>query len=389
MYFDKPAKELTLEEAATIAAIIQAPERLSPFVDPRRTTNRRNYVLQRMADEGLISAAEAREAIARPLVLHGQPTPERSIAPYFVEDIRKTLEQKYGAKALYEAGLRVQTTLDAELQAAANAAVDRGLRRIDKRRTGYRRAARNVVAEGHALERFTTDRWTRPIAPGDIVPAVVVTVPARGDATSARVRIGAHEVDLPRAGFAWTRRTAAADLFKVGDLIEVEVRTLKERRARDRALEQPPEVEGALLAIDNRTGQIRAMVGGFSFARSKFNRATQARRQMGSLFKPIVYTAAIDRGFTPVSVFIDEPVAYDAGPRPAAVLAAQLRPQVRRTGHAAPRARAVAQHSGGEGDGRDRPAPGRRSTPSGSASRRRTSRTCRWRSAPPKRRSSR
>jgi penicillin-binding protein 1A len=313
MYFNKPAKELTLEEGAMIAAIIQAPERLSPFVDPRRTTNRRNYVLQRMADEGFVTATDARAAADRPLVLRGQQTPERSIAPYFVEEIRKSLEQKYGAKSLYEAGLRVQTTLDAELQQAANVAVDRGLRRIDKRRSGYRRPARNVVGEGHALERFTTDRWMRPVAEGDIVPAVVVSVPARGTTGNARVRIGQNQVDLPRAGFEWTRRTSPAELFKVGDLIEVEVRTLKDGVPETIFLEQPPEVEGALLAIDNRTGQIRAMVGGFSFARSKFNRATQARRQMGSAFKPIVYTAAIDRGFTPASIFIDEPVAYDAG----------------------------------------------------------------------------
>ncbi len=313
MYFNKPAKDLSLEEGAMIAAIIQAPERLSPFVDPRRTTNRRNFVLQRMADEGFIPIADARAAADRPLVLRGQQTPERSIAPYFVEDIRKSLEQKYGAKSLYEAGLRVQTTLDAELQQAANVAMDRGLRRIDKRRSGYRRSARNVVAEGHPAERFTTDRWTRPIAAGDIVPAVVMSVPARGSSDNARLRIGMHQVDLPRAGFAWTRRTSAADLFKVGDLIEVEVRTLKEDVPGTVFLEQPPEVEGALLAIDNRSGQVRAMVGGFSFARSKFNRATQARRQLGSTFKPIVFTAAIDRGFTPASVFIDEPVAYDAG----------------------------------------------------------------------------
>jgi penicillin-binding protein 1A len=313
MYFNKPAKDLTLEEGAMIAAIIQAPERLSPFVDPRRTTNRRNYVLQRMADEGFIAVAEAQAAADRPLVLRGQQTPERSIAPYFVEDIRKSLEQKYGAKPLYEAGLRVQTTLDAELQQAANLAVDRGLRRIDKRRSGYRRPARNVVAEGHPVERFTTDRWTRPIAAGDIVPAVVLSVPERGSPGNARLRIGAHEVELPRTGFAWTRRASAAELLKVGDLIEVEVRTLKEDVPETVFLEQPPEVEGALLAIDNRTGQVRAMVGGFSFARSKFNRATQARRQMGSAFKPIVFTAAIDRGFTPASVFVDEPIAYDAG----------------------------------------------------------------------------
>lgn len=313
LYFDKSAKDLSLEEAAMIAAIIQAPERLSPFVDPRRTLSRRNYVLQRMADERYLPQQAAQEAKERPIVLQGQPTPARSIAPYFVEDIRKGLEQKYGAKALYEAGLRVQTTLDVELQALANMALDQGLRRIDKRRNGYRKPARNIVAEGHALDRFSTDRWTRPVLAGDIVPAVVTFVPATPTGV-ARVRIGAHEIDLPRAAFAWTRRTSAADLFKVGDLVEVEVKAIERGTIAAVALEQPPAVEGALLAIDNRTGQVRAMVGGFSFARSKFNRATQARRQVGSLFKPFVYTAAIDRGFTPVSVFIDEPISYPAGP---------------------------------------------------------------------------
>lgn len=313
MYFDKPAKDLNLEESAVLAAIIQAPARLSPFVDPQRTRVRRNYVLTRMAEEGYITADEARAAMARPIVLRGQSAPERSIAPYFAEEIRKTLEQKYGAKALYEAGLRVQTTLDADLQRAANAALDRGLRQIDKRRGGYRKPARNVLAEGRTLPQFTTDSWTRPLVAGGIVPALVTFVPARGDGRNARIRIASREIDLPRSAYAWTRRTAAADLFKVGDLIEVEVRTLNGTAPATIALEQPPAVEGALLAIDNRSGQIRAMVGGFSFARSKFNRATQARRQMGSAFKPIVYTAAIDRGFTPASVFIDEPVAYDAG----------------------------------------------------------------------------
>ena len=313
MYFDKSAKDLNLEESAVLAAIIQAPARLSPFVDPQRTMVRRNYVLTRMAEEGYITADEARGAMARPIVLRGQQAPERSIAPYFAEEIRKTLEQKYGAKALYEAGLRVQTTLDADLQRAANSALDRGLRQIDKRRGGYRRPARNVVAEGRPLQQFTTDSWTRPLAAGGIVPALVTFVPARGDGRNARVRIGSREIDLPRSAYAWTRRTAAADLFKVGDLIEVEVRTLNGTAPGMIALEQPPAIEGALLAIDNRSGQVRAMVGGFSFARSKFNRATQARRQMGSAFKPILYTAAIDRGFTPASVFVDEPVAYDAG----------------------------------------------------------------------------
>jgi penicillin-binding protein 1A len=314
MYFDKPAKDVTLEEAATIAAIIQTPARLSPFVNPKQNMRRRNgYVLPRMAAEGFITKEQADEAARQPLVLQGQPTPERSIAPYFVEDIRKMLEQKYGADTLYQAGLRVQTTLDVTLQEAANAALDRGLRAIDKRKTGYRRARRNILAEGKPLETFTTERWSEPILPGDIVPAVVTFVPTTPK-ENARVRIGAHEVDLPRTAFAWTRKASAADLFKVGDLIEVNVRALEDKRPTILQLEQPPLVEGALIAIDNRTGQIRAMVGGFSFQRSKFNRATQAKRQVGSLFKPFVYTAAIDRGFTPVSVFVDEPVSFEAGP---------------------------------------------------------------------------
>jgi penicillin-binding protein 1A len=314
VYFDKSAKDLTLEEAASIVATIPTPARLNPFDYPSRNLEQRNnVVLPRMANEGFITREDAAEAAAKPLVLTGQPLPDRSIAPYFVEEVRKHLEDGFGADALYQYGLRVQTTLDAGLQVAANVAVDRGLRRIDKRRTGYRRPTRNVVAEGHDVRRFTTDRWSRAILTGDIVPAVVTFVPT-GTGSSARVRIAEHEVELPRAAFAWTRRTSAADLFKVGDLIEVEVRALQGNRPSELTLEQAPLVEGALIAIDNRTGQIRAMVGGYSFARSKFNRATQARRQVGSLFKPIVYTAAIDRGYTPISVFVDEPVSYVAGP---------------------------------------------------------------------------
>ena len=314
MYFDKSAKDVSLEEAATIAAIIQTPARLSPFVNPKQNMRRRNgYVLPRMVAEGFITKGQADDAAARPLVLQGQPTPERSIAPYFVEDIRKMLEQKYGADTLYQAGLRVQTTLDVTLQQAANAALDRGLRAIDKRKNGYRRARRNILAEGKSLETFTTERWSEPILAGDIVPAIVTFVPMTAK-ENVRVRIGAHDVDLPRTSFAWAGKATAAALFKVGDLIEVNVRALEDKQPTIVQLEQPPAVEGALIAIDNRTGQIRAMVGGFSFQRSKFNRATQAKRQVGSLFKPFVYTAAIDRGFTPVSLFVDEPVSYEAGP---------------------------------------------------------------------------
>jgi penicillin-binding protein 1A len=351
LYFDKPAKDLMVEEAAMIAAIIQAPERLSPFVDPRRTLMRRNYVIQRMAEEGYITAQQSQEAQQRPLVLQGQPTPERSIAPYFVEEIRKALEQKYGAKALYEAGLRVQTTLDPELQEVANAAIDRGLRRVDKRRSGWRRPTRNILTEGLQTDRFTTDRWSRPILAGDIVPALVTFVPPAGSNAPARIRIAQHEIELPKTAYTWTRRTSPADLFKVGDMIEVEVRTVAAGRPGEIVLEQQPAVEGALIAIDNRTGQIRAMVGGFSFARSKFNRATQARRQVGSLFKPFVYTAAIDRGFTPVSVFIDEPVSYSAGAGQPPYSPQNYDHKYEGRGHLAAGAGAVAECSRREGDG--------------------------------------
>jgi penicillin-binding protein 1A len=312
LYFNKSAKSLEPQEAALIAAIIQAPERLSPFVESARTLPRRNYVLQRMVDEGFLTPEAAGAATALPIRVVDRLATERPGAAYFVEDVRKVLEQRYGAAALYEAGLHVETTLDAVLQRAAEAALDAGLRRVDKRRSGYRKPTRNLTKEGLAIGRFRPERWARPISGGDIVPAVVLAAP-RGT-MPARVRIADQDVDLARPGFTWTRRASAADLFSEGDVIEVRVGTVEAGRVGGLTLEQAPVVEGALLAIDNATGEIRAMVGGFSFARSKFNRATQARRQVGSLFKPIVYAAAIDSGFTAASTFIDEPVSYVAGP---------------------------------------------------------------------------
>jgi penicillin-binding protein 1A len=192
----------------------------------------------------------------------------------------------------------------------ANKTIEHGLRRYDKRH-GYRKPKRNVVQEGHSIDGFRDERWIRPIAVGDIVPAVVVTAPKTGP---ARIRVGRYHVDMPREGYTWTRRTSAADLFKPGDLIEVAITKIDDASGTASAsLEQTPIAEGALVAIDNHTGQIKAMVGGWNFNRSKFNRAVQAYRQLGSTFKPIVYTTAIDRGYTPTSILIDEPVSYPAG----------------------------------------------------------------------------
>jgi penicillin-binding protein 1A len=310
LYFQKSNQQLTLDEAALIAGIFQTPERQSPFVDMKRATSRRNVVLQRMADERYITQVEADAARQRPIVTRGQPNQPPGIAPYFVEEVRKHLEKQYSAKVLYENGLNVRTTLDAGLQDLANKALEHGLRAYDKRH-GWRRPVRNVVDERHTIDGFKTDRWTRPLAPGDVVPAVVVTAPKTGP---ARLRIGGLHVDLEKAGYAWTRRASAADLFKPGDLVEVAIAKLDAATgAATVTLEQSPLAEGAMLVIDNHSGQIKAMVGGWSFARSKFNRAIQAYRQLGSTFKPIVYTAAIDRGYTPSSIIVDAPVSYAAG----------------------------------------------------------------------------
>jgi penicillin-binding protein 1A len=287
--------------------MIQAPARLSPLVNPDRTRARRNgYVLPRMVAEGFITEAQARAAMDGP-VMTTQPRIERIPAAYFVEDVRQELERRFGAAAIYETGLQVATTLDEPWQREAERALDRGLRRIDKRRGRYR-GPRSEAAPAAPARRSADAR------DGDIVPAVVVSLGAARSRGQVLIRIGEHEVELPRTAYAWARAASAKDLFAVGDVIDVGVGALKKGVPTELTLEQTPQIQGAVLVLDNRTGQIRVLVGGQDFARSRFDRATQARRQVGSLFKPIVYATAINQGFTATSTFIDEPVSYDAGP---------------------------------------------------------------------------
>jgi penicillin-binding protein 1A len=307
LYFNKSNKQLNLEEAALIGGIFQTPERQSPFVDMKRATSRRNVVLQRMADEHYITQAQADEAKRKPIVTRGQPNQAPGVAPFFVEEVRKHLERQYGAKILYESGLTVTTTLDARLQELAGRAIEHGLRTYDKRH-GWRRPVRNVLTERQTIEDAKEERWTRPIAAGDTVPAIVVTAPKAG---TARLRIGRYHADLGRDGYSWTSRAGPEALFKAGDVVEVSVTKIDEATATAVVkLDQTPLAEAALIAIDNHTGQIKAMVGGWSFARSKFNRSIQAYRQLGSTFKPIVYTAAIDRGYTASSMIDDAEVTF-------------------------------------------------------------------------------
>ncbi len=281
LYFRKSVKDLTLEEAALIAGILQGNARQSPYINPEAARRRRNYTLDRMAEEGFISRADAEAAKQKPIVTRGDPAQESSIAPYYLEEVRKYLEARYGAKALYESGLTVRTTLDPELQKIANRALDHGLRLVVHRRGAWRKPTRNVLDEGHSIEGFKHDRWSRPIAAGDVVPAIVTSVDAREvKLGTARVRFGRYTATLTKPAFQWTRRTHAADLVRAGDLVEVSVGKLDDAAGTATVtLDQPPQYEGALLAIDNRTGQILTMIGGYSFSRSKFNRATAALEQ--------------------------------------------------------------------------------------------------------------
>jgi penicillin-binding protein 1A len=310
LYFGKSAKDLTIEEAALIAGILQGNVRQSPYVNMDAALRRRNYTLDRMAEVHFITPQQAADAKKKPIVTRGDPSMQSAtIAPYFLEEVRKELEARYGAKQLYENGLAVQTALDLKLQDVANRALDQGLRRIDHLH-GFRQPRRNVLAEHYSIDSFKQPRWDRPFAANDVVPAVVADL----DASTIRLRAGDYRVTIDKKGFAWTHKTPA-QLVRRGDLVEVKLLTIDEpARVATGSIEQPPAVEGAVLALDNHTGQIRVMTGGFSFERSKFNRATQAFRQVGSAFKPFVYTTAIDRGYTPTTILQDEPVSFPAGP---------------------------------------------------------------------------
>ena len=310
LYFGKPALELELAEAALIAGILQTPSRQSPLINPERARERRNYVLGEMRNNGYITASEADAAAASDIVLAKRAEQNQMLGPYFVEEVRQHLEATYGASSLYEDGLEVHTTMDARLQTAADAAVERQLRVIDKRQ-GYRAPTRNVVDEGDTIADYADRRWQFAIAEGDVVPAVVTGT----DGGTLQARVGRYTTVIPPEGFSWTRRRRSGDLATPGDLVEVHVVGVDEASGElTTTLEQEPEVEAALLAVDNRTGQVLSMVGGYDYNRSKFNRATQAKRQLGSLFKGIVFTAAIDQGYTAASIIMDEPISIIPGP---------------------------------------------------------------------------
>ena len=305
-YFSKPVSQLTLAEAATLAAIIRGPV-YSPIAHPDRARARRNLVLSLMAHDRKVPQAQAEAAAKLPLGLRIS-TGRSDLAPYFVEEIRQYLEHTYGTAAVHEQGLRVYTTLNANMQRSADRAVRDGLHAYD-RRHGWRGNLPNILRQHLGpLDKYQSDDWRGPIEKGDYVTGLVTLVRP----TFAMIKIGPYRTMLTPADFAWTGHKSPPEILAVGDLVVVSIKELSGITALVQ-LEQQPAAQAALLAIDNPTGEIKAMVGGYDFDESKFNRATQAVRQTGSSFKVYVYATALEQGMTPFDTVVDEPVSFRSG----------------------------------------------------------------------------
>src|SRR6201997_2204025 len=304
--FGKPVSDLRLQEAALLAGMVNGPK-FSPLTNPEGALVRRNLVLHRMEDEGKITAAEEGAARKMPLGLHIQ-YPRNDLAPYFFEEIRKYLETTYGTEAVHERGLRVYTTLNIKMQRAANQSVRDGLHSYD-RRHGWRGDLPNILRDNlGTLAAYEDEDWRHPIEKGSYVTGLVLSVEEK----NATIKIGPYRAILSPSDFSWTGRKKPADLLKVGDLAQFSIQELRETTARVQ-LEQQPGPQGAMLAIDNPTGEIKAMVGGYSFEDSKFNRATQAFRQAGSSFKVYVYSDALEKGASPFDTILDAPFTALSG----------------------------------------------------------------------------
>jgi len=308
-YFGKSVEELNLAECAMLAGLPQAPSRYSPHKHPDRARERQTYVLNRMTEDGYIAAQQAKQALATPVKIKGRAEKNLGKAPYFAEHIRRYLEEKYGEDMLYHQGLQVYSTVNVAYQQAAQKALRKGLQDLDKRQ-GYRGPLAHL--EGKRIDTYFLDlkesEDLEPLKEGDIVKGVISSAPS-GE-KRFRVNLNGGSGVLPFENMTWIRRDPA-EALKVGDLILVRLLS-REQRSGDWkiALEQEPQVQGAIISIDNATGYVKAMVGGYDFSTSQFNRAVQARRQPGSAFKPIIYAAALDKGYTPATIIIDSPVIF-------------------------------------------------------------------------------
>ena len=321
-YFGKKVAELNLAECAMLAGLPQAPSRYSPYSHPQRAKERQVYVLNRMVADGYISADQAAEALAYTLKIQERKDWNIGQVPYFAEHIRRYLEEKYGQEVLYRQGLQVYTTVNVAFQKAAQRAITEGLHALDKRQ-GYRGPLGHLAPE--QIENFFQElkgsSQMNGLRQGAVVKGVVVNVSTKEKKVS--VRLGEGLGILPLKKMEWARKPDPevahnavkvrdpAEVLSVGDIVLV--RLLEPDNQTGGwllALEQEPEVQAALLCMENATGHVKAMVGGLDFNNSQFNRAIQSRRQPGSSFKPITYAAALDKGYTPATIIIDSPIIY-------------------------------------------------------------------------------
>ena len=330
-YFGKEVADLTVPEAATLAAILPRPSERSPYRRPEVVLRYRNVILGRMLREGMISREQQEAFVASPLGLvkrERRPDPGRHLA----EEVRRHLEADYGVASIYERGLQVHTTLDLAMQRAAERVVRDGLAQLDRRK-GWRDGTYRLAAEAGDPATAALPSWPEGGArPGEWYEGIVLEVGAE----RAAIRIAGEVYTLERAGAAWTGATSLKRLLDPGDVAWFEVlpaedpkKTGSEPDVEERgeaaarpearpgrvALRQEPEMEAALVLVESSTGAVRAMVGGWDFGRSQFNRATQAKRQVGSAFKPFVFGAALEAGFTPADTLFDAPVIFPGATR--------------------------------------------------------------------------
>ena len=322
-YFGKSVKELTIAECAMIASLPKAPNNYSPYRNPKRARKRRDHVIRRMADVSFISTEQAKASLQEDFHL-GEVQKMLNKAPYFVEHIRRILEDKFGSTKLYRAGLKVYTTLNMDMQRSAQRAIKENLRNADKR-YGYRGSlgtvdlSRGKIAVQNAMLKQNNFSEGKVIELGSTINGTVMSV---GE-TQAWIILGSEDgyLDIKNMNWArkpnpnvdgrWAKIKHPNQAIAAGDMIRVKILGRKQDGSGwSLALEQEPEVEAALISLDPLTGHVKAMIGGYDFYKSQFNRAVQAIRQPGSAFKPIIYAAAINEGFAPSSIIIDSPIIF-------------------------------------------------------------------------------
>ncbi|HXY98587.1 MAG TPA: penicillin-binding protein 1A [Stellaceae bacterium] len=322
-YFDKSLDELSVPEAAFLAALPKAPNNYNPLRYPDAAKARRDWVIDRMVEAGFLSPEDGAKAQAAPIKLRHRDETEVVTANYFAEEVRRDLLARYGEKALYQSGLSVRTSLDPNLQAIADRALRAGLVAYD-RRHGYRGPLAHVAGGGDWRARLAG--VPAPAGAGDAGWKTAIVLAVGAESAAVGLAAGTAGV-IPFDEMRWARKVLdedrlgavparPAEVVSAGDVVLVEPLAGEAKSAKEPryALRQIPAVSGALAAIDPHTGRVLALSGGFSYEMSQFDRATQARRQTGSAIKPFVYLAALDHGYTPSTLVLDAPVVIDQGP---------------------------------------------------------------------------